>query len=351
MRLTKHSLFLCLGIGTMLAACTGDKQSSESAGGDTGSDTDHGGEGQGSVWSTKGSGQAYFVDGSEDNSVLYLEITVTMEPRSGEGYFGWLSGEGAKTVALGEITVDGTAVTFEYDIGTNGLLGGYDTFDAWAGADEDSAQSGDHLWTGRIDPDLKGAYENLLMESKATKMGEGSLRSVESSCEDLIIELQTTIDETQDVSSIYDQAEAIVNAINGTSEDIDSNGTTNTLSGIMPILGKEGLIELILSHLDVASASVGPGHPVKDLANWAYDCTQMIEGFAEQASREADTATVCGSKKACDAELESAIENLQWALDGFDADKDGTVDPISEGTAECAIYFVSQMAYMDVATP
>ena len=177
------------------------------------------------------------------------------------------------------------------------------------------------------------------------------MRSVENTCEDLITALQTTIDETQDVGGIYDEAEAIYNAIYGTSEDVDNNGTTNTLSGVMPILGKEGLIELILGHLDVASASVEPGHPVKDLANWAYDCTQLIEGFAEQAAREADTATVCGSKKACDAELQSAIENLQWALDGFDTDKDGTEDPISEGTAECAIYFVSQMAYMDVGTP
>jgi hypothetical protein len=275
-----------------------------------------------------------------------------LAPRDGEHYFGWLSAEGQEDVALGPIDVqeDGS-VMLAFELGFNALAAGYDGFSGWAGADEASAQiQGTHLWEGQVDQDLKSAYEELLIGAEDTPDGEGTLRAVETTTETVQLHVQQTMGK-KDLVEIHGRAEAVANAIEGSEEDIDGNGQLDVLDGTMAILGESGLIERILKGLDVASAAVEPGHPVKDLANWAYDCTQRIESFAEEAYTRTRIATACASSSSCDASLMDADENLDWALNGFDIDEDGIVDLQDEGTIECAIFYVSSMAVMDVSTP
>ena len=165
-------------------------------------------------------------------------------------------------------------------MGFNALLAGYDRFDAYAGASESLARSeGVHLWTGQVDSELKGAYEQLLISAEGTPGEEGSLRAVETTTETILLHIQETMG-LEDLNEVHIRAEGAANAIEGSEEDIDGDGTVATMPGTMAILGEEGLIQQVLSGLDLASAAVAPGHPVKDLANWAYDCTQRIESFA-----------------------------------------------------------------------
>ena len=343
-------LFLTVG-------CTdGDKGSDlEDTGGapplltDTGAP---GGGGGGQSWSPSGLGEAWLQDGQEDNSLFRLEMNYAIAPPEGQQYFGWLSGENVDSVALGSIEVvsDGTVV-FEAELGFNGLVGGYDRFDAYAGTDEAEAlASGTHLWSGQIETELREAYESLLISAEGTPDGEGTLRAVETTTEIVQAHIQAAIGK-EDVLTIHVRAEEAANAIEGTEEDIDGNGMVATMDGTMAILGDEGLIERILGGLDVASAAVEPGHPVKDLANWAYDCTQRIESFATEAYTRARIATACASSSSCDDNLRDAEQNLGWALEGMDIDKDEVVDLQDEGTIECAIYYVSRMAVMDVGVP
>jgi hypothetical protein len=155
----------------------------------------------------------------------------------------------------------------------------------------------------------------------------------------------------EDLAEVHIRAEATANSIQGTEEDIDGDGTAATMVGTMAILGETGLIVRILSGLDVASEAVEPGHPVKDLANWAYDCTQRIESYAEEAYTRTRIATACASSSSCDDNLRDAEDNLGWAITGLDLDEDKVVDLQDEGTIDCAIYYVSKMAVMDVSTP
>jgi hypothetical protein len=339
-----------------LSACTGgtDKGGSD----DTGvppistDDSGGGGGGGGNTWVPSGRGEALLLDGAEDNSLFHLDLEYALDPRDGEGYFGFLGGEDVEEIALGPIDVQADGVVlFEADVGFNALLEGYDRFDAWSGVDESSARSkGTHLWTGQVDPKLRSAYEGLLISAEGTPDGEGTLRAVETTTETIKQHVVDTLG-MEDLNEVHIRAEATANAIQGTDEDIDGDGTGATLEGTMAILGETGLIVQILSGLDVASAAVEPGHPVNDLANWAYDCTQRIESFAEEAYTRTRIVTACASTKSCDDNLLQADENLGWALEGLDLDDDKVVDLRDEGTIDCAIYYVSKMAVMDVGTP
>jgi hypothetical protein len=338
---------------TLFLGCTGGDvdKGDGGAGGDGGSSGgDDGGTGNDEHWSPSGEGIGYLVDGALDNSVFHLDIGQANYPRTDESYHGWLSVGGADPLALGEITVTATNFSFETELGLNALVAGYDTFHAFAGTGPDADSTGTALWQGAIDPELKGAYEALLLAKEGTPDGEGSLRTIESMVE-LLIE---HVEEVKGLASVPADfapwAEGIVNVLEGTEEDLDDDGVVNLLDGLSPILGDAGLVELIKDDLAIASASVEPLHPVKDLANWAYDCTQRIEGFAKQASREANVALVCTSMELCNQQMDETVDNLEWALGGFDTDESGDIDLIDEGTIECALYFASRMAYMDVAT-
>lgn len=342
---------IVLGMALLAFGCTDDKGKGQGDTGEGGGGGGGGGDdtGETDLWRAMGAGEAYLVDGKSDNSLFTLDLENTTPPRDGEQYWGWLTG-GASDIELGAIEVTGDTVFFQGEIGLNGLLEGYDSFEAWAGPDSGARETGDALWHGEIDPSLKSAYEDLLLSSSDTPDGEGSVRTVETTAETTITYAQEAIDQSLGVTEIYDIAEAVHNAITGGNEDVDGDGTTHTIDGVMPILGDDGLILLILEDLDAASAAVEPGHPIKDLANYAYDCTQRIEEHAEGAATQAGLATVCGSEDACDGYLAEAIEHLQYTLEGYDTNGDDEIDLEVEGTIECAVFFVSQMAYMDVTS-
>ena len=319
------------------------------------SDDTGGGSGSGGAsdtWRPSGQGEAWLLDGDEDNSLFRLELDYALVPRDGEGYFGWLSGDGVESVDLGPIDVsDDFTVIFEYELGFNALRDGYDRFDAYAGPNQAAARtSGTHLWSGLIDPDLRAAYEELLIGSAGTVEEEGTLRSIQTTAERILVYVQETIG-MERMTEVHQRAEAVSNAILGEEEDLDDDGEARTVLGTQPILGDEGLISMVLSGLDIASGSVEPGHPIKDLANWAYDCTQRIESYAETAYSRARISTVCASVSSCDDGMEDAEANLGWAMSGQDLDEDGSIEINEEGTIECAIFHVSRMAVMEVSTP
>ena len=99
----------------------------------------------------------------------------------------------------------------------------------------------------------------------------------------------------------------------------------------------------------LAAHQIAPTHPIKDLANYAYDCTQLVGTYAKQAAQVADNVALgITSEEDCDARLAESNTMLQYALDGYDTNEDGIIDDLTEGTINCSIYYVSQMAYMEV---
>lgn len=338
-----------------LLGCSGDKGAGSS---DSGASSDGGtGEGDGSdgtageTWRASGTGIAYLVDGTEANSLFHLEVNNASGPRSGEAYYGFLSGGTTGTVSLGEITVDDSgSLVFETDIGFNGLVDGMDSFAAFMASSEDDAQSGEPVWSGQINPELRTAYEELLIADPATVDGSGSLRSIALTAQ-AAQDVVTDALGLADLAGVQVRGETISNGLQGLEEDLNNDEAASTLDGVHPILREGGGIELVLEDLSTASFSVEPGHPVKDLANYAYDCTQRIEGYVRYAANRGGVASVSASTASAQEKLIEAQDNLDWALSGRDDNSDGSVDDISEGTIGCAVTFVSQMAYMDVTTP
>lgn len=320
-------------------------------------DEDTGGGGSADLWRASGEGTAFFLDGVEDNSLFHLEMTRAPEPREGEAYYGFVSRGGEDPVALGQIPVTGEDVIFEADIGENAVIGGYDTFEAWANA-TGTRGDGDPLWAGQVDPVIYGVIQNLVIASTDTPSGEGSLRAVESLLQELTQAAQGVIDATGDVDAANAQAESISNAISGAENDWDDDGTVNVYGDDLPIVADDvGYVDLILADLAEASGQVDPGHPVKDLADYAYDNIQAMEEHALNAATDAGSASILTTEELVDERLADVILALGFALDGTDLDEDGAVecrvdDPrYTEGTIECALQYVAQMAQMDVSTP
>ncbi len=315
---------------------------------------DTGGGGTGTIWRASGAGTAYFLDGALDNSLFHLELTRCTPPREGEAYFGWVSNAGADRIALGEIVVDGEEVIFEADIGANAIIRGYDTFEAWATTNGGTAPEGEQLWVGQVDPVIYGVIQTLLIASDATPDGEGSLRSVEASVQTIREEAQGFIDRTFDLARSQDGAEGVSNALYGTEDDRNDDGTVSVMEGQIGVLNDAGYIEIIKADLAVAAEQVDPSNPIRDYINYAYDCTKAIGGHAEDAAIDADIGSICMDEGSCDGRFQNVLDGLGFALDGADLNEDGVIDDFSEpaeGTIECAISFVSQMAQMTVDTP
>lgn len=352
--------FSCFVLSASLASfpllgCTGDKEGSAGDSGVSGDDGTGGSDGSdgtgGETWRASGTGIAYLVDGTDANSLFHLEVNNASAPRSGEAYYGFLSGGSTGTVSLGEITLDDSgSLVFETDIGFNGLVDGMDSFAAFMAASEAEAQDGEPVWSGQINPELRTAYEELLIADPTTADGSGSLRSIAltaQAAQDVVTEALGL----SDLAGIQVRGEIISNGLQGLEEDLNNDEAASTLDGVHPILREGGGIELVLEDLSTASFSVEPGHPVKDLANYAYDCTQRIEGYVRFAANRGGVASVSASTSSAQEKLLEAQDNLDFALSGQDENGDGTVDDITEGTIGCAVTFVSQMAYMDVTTP
>ena len=272
-------------------------------------------------------------------------------PREGEAYYGWLSAGGASPVSLGEIPVVGEDVLFDAELGFDGLLGGYDTFFAVAAPAGSPTQEGEALWAGQVDPKMYAVIQELAIASTSTEDGDGMLRAMETDLEALIDAAQRGVDATMSVDEHHELAEGLYNGITGANADLDDDGVKTEFDSQDPLLGAKGWVERVLSGLDVLSASVEPGDPVKYFANYAYDCTQRVESHAEFAAASAGVGAVCASSEACDAKLEEIKYELEIARDGTDLDGDKQVDRIDEGTVECALYYVGQMARMRVEVP
>ncbi|MDP2312817.1 MAG: hypothetical protein Q8P41_07920 [Pseudomonadota bacterium] len=334
-------------VGT-LVGCDGPAEEGKDT---AASEDDTGGGGTGTLWRPAGEGTAYFADGAEDNSLFHLELSRCNEPREGEAYYGWVSKGGEEPIAVGEITVAGEEVYFEYDIGVNAIIQGFDTFEAWATDNGGTARDGEQLWVGEVDPVVYGTIQTLLIASPDTPDGQGSLRSVETAVQDIRVRGQEAVDAPFDLESFQDDAEAIANALEGTSEDLNDDGTVSVIEGQLGVLNDAGYIGLILLDLDAASAQVDPGNPIKDYVNYAYDCTQAIESHARAAAIDADVTTICLAESSCESRMADVLVELEYALTGEDINEDGVLDELTEGTIECAISYVSQLAQMTVATP
>jgi hypothetical protein len=354
--MARKMLALSIALGTLLAGGCGDK-----AGGG-GDDTGGGGEGDGGggegggsgggdTWRPSGLGTAYFADGSEDGSLFHLEMQAVPDPREGEAYYGWILNADGESIALGEIPVSGPDVTFEADVGLNALLAGYNRFEAYAGSGDDANVSGEALWVGTVDPTLQDAYQQMLLSTEEVPGQEGSARAIQTTIEAAMALAQDTLDNTTDLVQLKNRGERISNALSGEEEDLLVDGSANSIDDVHPILGEGGGADLVLRDLDQASASVGPGHPVKDLANWSYDCTEEVARHADDAAAQAAIATAVASVDQGKQRMQNVIESLQYAIDGEDQNEDGSVDPIDEGALTCALGFINQMAFIEVTIP
>ncbi len=343
-----RALLLALITGISVG-CTGT-DGTDKADTDTPED-DTGGGGTGDLWRPAGSGVAYFLDGADDNSLFHLELTRCTDPAEGEAYYGWVSKGGEEAISVGEITVTNEEVYFEYDIGENAIIAGYDTFEAWATDNGGTAREGRELWTGQVDPVIYDVIQNLLIQSDATPDSQGSLRSVESAVQNVKVVAQTAIDDSFNQATFRAAAESVANSLEGTDDDRNDDGRVDVIEGQLGVLGEGGYVELILADLDSASAQVDPGNPIKDYANYAYDCTQAIEEHAFYAAINADVASICLEEASCETQMQEAIVEIDYALVGYDENEDGTIDLLTEGTIECAINYISQMAQMTVETP
>lgn len=340
-----------LALLAVATACNGGGGTSNGKD-DTGdTDTEDSGGGNTDNWRPAGTGYAWFVDGETDNSKLHLEMSRCIAPPEGEAYYGFVSRGGADVVALGEITCDGEEVWFEGESGMDLLIGGHDTFQAYSSSGSGDAPEGTPLWEGRIDPALLDTIAELVIASPSTPEGEGTLRSAESQIEALVRYTTAIIDATMQVADLQVEGERIANAIEGGAEDYNDDGQAATLEGSLPLLGAEGYVNVILQDLAAVSAGVEPGDPIKDYANYAYDCVQRVESHAELAAVSAKVASVCGAESSCDDTLGGVIIELDAAQAGFDENEDGVIDTLTEGTVECALYYVAQMARMQVDIP
>jgi hypothetical protein len=347
--MTVRALLLA-GITGLSIGCTGaatdDKVDTAEATDDTG------GGGSGELWRPSGSGVAYFLDGTAGNSLFHLELTRCTEPAEGEAYYGWVSRGGADPIPLGEIACSNEEVYFEHDIGENAIIGGYDTFGAWATDDGGATPgTGTALWAGQVDPVVYGVIQELLIASDVTPDGQGSLRAVSAAVASASQLAQDTMGAPYDANAYNAAGESIANTLDGAMEDRDGDGTASSIAGLLPVLGAGGYLEIIFDDLQSATARVEPGNPIKDYIEHAYDCTENIETHVYNASISADIAAVCLSESSCDTRFEDVVEDLGYALSGYDANEDGTVDLLTEGTIDCAITYASEMAQMAVEVP
>ncbi len=331
----------------LLGACNGGGSGKDDSG--AGDADDSGGGGGGSNWRPAGEGYAYFSDGVDANSVLSVELTRCVEPEEGTGYYGWLSQGGSNGVALGEIACVNGEVHFAGETGVNALTAGFDTFDAWASPD--GTATGTPLWHGQVDPSLLAVVTDLVLADASTRDGEGTLRSLKTQTSEYIQWAEAAAAETVEVEEGQAYAEALANAIADTADDFDNDGSTAGIDGSFPLLGDAGYVTLILADLTTVSSGVDPNDPIKEFANGAYDCVQRAESNTEDAVQSALVGTACGAESTCDAALGDAIAYLGSALVGEDLDGSGEIDPDSEGTTDCALYYVAQMMRMSVAVP
>ena len=133
-------------------------------------------------------------------------------------------------------------------------------------------------------------------------------------------------------------------------DDHDKNGTIEQVGDYLPLIGEslaeayelDNLRNLVLEDLRQASAAaheISPTHPIKDLANYAYDCTQLVGTYVQDATDELNSVAQGFTQEeiAIKERITTSNQYLQYAFDGFDANEDGAIDDLTEGTINCSI--------------
>ena len=306
-------------------------------------------------WIPTGSGTAYFLDGLASNSVFTLEMSQVTPPPEAEVYGGYLLGPGVPEVYMGPVVEFNTPFFWQSEINMNALIGGYNRFELRLN------NSQEVIYSGQVDPIVEQTYQKLLISSPNTPDGDGSLREIQETIQAIIDHHDTAIATATTIEELAAAAEASTNTILGTQDDIDKDGVVGTVSNYMALIGDNladtddlsNLRNRVLDDLAAASSAaheISPTHPIKDLANYAYDCTQLVAVYVQNTEQEIFPLAyeITTEMAAATVRLQQANTYLGYALEGYDIDEDGSITDETEGTINCTIYHVSKMAYMEV---
>lgn len=339
-----------LNIGCGEKSTTEDTGATESTDTGTVADTD-----TSPPWVPTGDGVAYFLDGLQDNSLLVLEMGTITAPPSGDNFKAYILGDNVTELYAGPVPVEGTTLSWQSELNSNLLSGGYTKIEIRLSSNNSV------VYTGAVDPVVSSTYTNLLLSSPDTISGNGSLREIQHAIQTLYAHQEALMTLQGDLTALYAGAEGMVNAAMGTTDDYDMDGTVNIVPNVMPLIGQSlaetqdtsNLRNLVLRDLTLASAAaheISPRHHIKDLANYAYDCTQLVGTYVQDAVDATDNvaAKMIDNEVGMDLRLSESNDLLSYALDGYDVNEDGSIDDFTEGTINCAIYYVSQMAYMEI---
>jgi hypothetical protein len=306
-------------------------------------------------WYPTGSGRAYYLDGLISNSLLVIEMNLITPPPEGDMLVAFLMGDGLEDIYAGPLPTDGTVLSWQSEVNRDALIEGYDRMEIRL------QNRGDIGYSGGIDPVVYSTYGTLLLESPDSLSGKGLLREMQQIIQTIYATQESMVAVTGDTSTQDSQAEGVLNTIFGQGTDYNTDGTIDVLPDTMPLIGQNfadtadlsNLRNLILRDLTLASAAaheISPLHPIKDLANVAYDCTQMIGTHIRTAAQETDNVALrqVTEEADIDARLTQSNVYLTHALEGFDTNEDGTLDDGTEGALRCTLEQVAQMAIMEI---
>jgi hypothetical protein len=339
----------------LLFACTADTKTTSDTAAQQDDTTDTDTQNNIPDWIATGSGTAYFLDGLQSNSIFTLEMDLITPPPENDGFLGYLVGAGIGDVYLGPLPVTETTLFWQSEANLNALLNGYNRFEIRLASSEDV------IYSGQVDPVIEETYHRLLISSPDTPDGDGSLREIQQTLQAIIDHQQALLDTNTGIEALTDGTEKTLNTALVDEADYNNDGTIEQLSDYSPLVGNslantselDNLRNQVLADLAAASAAaheIAPTHPIKDLANYAYDCTQLVGTYVQDATDEVYYVATGVTTEEIAARLRISNANLylNYAFDGFDANEDGVIDDLTEGTINCSIYHVSRMAYMDV---
>ena len=340
---------------SMFLACDPEIDKEADTGSDEAENSDSPNELDGQPWIPTGQGQAYFLDGLQPNSLFTLEMDIITPPPDGDSYTGYLIGEEIAESYLGPVPVTETTLFWQSEANLNALQNGYTRFEIRL------ASTGEAVYAGQVDPVVAQTYERLLISSPATPDGDGSLREIQQTLQALLDHQNSLLTISGDVAALTAGVEKTLNTALTVEDDYDKNGTIENLPDLLPLIGEslaetyelDNLRNLVLEDLRQASTAaheISPTHPIKDLANYAYDCTQLVGTYVQDATDELGSVAngFTQEEEAIKERITTSNQFLQYAFDGYDINEDGSIDDFTEGTINCSIYYISKFAYMEV---
>lgn len=338
-----------------LLACDPAEEKKEDTASETADDSNADTEDTSPPWVPTGDGTAYFLDGLQPNSLFTLEMSIVTPPPEDDSYTSYLVGDGVTEIYLGPVPVTETTLFWQSEANLNALANGYNRFEIRLGS------TGDPVYAGQVDPVVEQTYQRLLISSPATPDGDGSLREIQQTLQALINHHDALLAIDGDVPALTAGVEKTLNTSLVIEDDYDKNGTVEQLGDYLPLIGEnlaeayalDNLRNLVLEDLRQASTAahqISPTHPIKDLANYAYDCTQLVGTYVQETTDElysvANGFTL--EETAIKERISTSNQYLQYAFEGYDINEDGAIDDFTEGTINCSIYYISKFAYMEV---